>query len=118
MRCEAAMSDGKRCRVEFGADAGNRLFWHHNPKWADERRRAKHRDRETAAGQSRKFQQRTITEAEALEAPTTAEAVLWAARSWAGCGWSTTDVRKVLALTIAAAGRTRTEITTALRFAA
>ena len=37
---------------------------------------------------------------------------------WDGCRWATTDLHKVLALTIAAAGRTRTEIATALRFAA
>ena len=37
---------------------------------------------------------------------------------WDGCRWATTDLHKVLALTIAAAGRTRAEIATALRLAA
>ena len=37
---------------------------------------------------------------------------------WDGCRWATTDLSKVLELTIAATGRTHTEITTALRFVA
>ena len=37
---------------------------------------------------------------------------------WDGCRWSTTDVRKVLALTIAAANQTHTDVNMALRFVA
>lgn len=82
-RCQATKDDGTRCKVTFGlSDDG--LCWHHNPKLADERRRAMKNGGHATAAQRRKVPRRVAVPADLpTENPpeTPAEAKLWSA--WA-----------------------------------
>jgi hypothetical protein len=81
-RCQAIRSRGERCKVDFGVDPESGLCWHHDPKRADERRRAASQGGHSTAAIQRGNRRRTALAEDVPPEPQTVEdAIKWA--SWA-----------------------------------
>ena len=104
MRCIAKRQDGKQCLVDFGVEDDG-LCWHHSAKHIEARRRAKSQGGKSTATMRRKFNQKTITEEEALSPPlTAADCVAWS--SWTAWAVSTGRIDKSTAREISYSLRT------------